>query len=266
MSPQEHAIVSQGGKQSRPSSTGAVPLSGSSVFVPASPVSSADPAVPTTPGSSSLGRPSVDSPAAGRTSSSRNTPRRSLAHQPSLLGLGRTSEEATEEVLLAGLGIHAGKERDERAVQGNREHNLSGSVHDEEQFRIDDGSDAEGEDAMEGDRTPKRSPEMSKWVSGTGSRTYGSASHTLESYSAHSNPFRDEDDEDNILYGDQDVDLEARDGDARGCAYELPFEPTTRRERTWMWTSVVFVIALSMVSIAIAVDIIDWPGDGIGKN
>lgn len=46
----------------------------------------------------------------------------------------------------------------------------------------------------------------------------------------------------------------------------LYFEPTTPREKLWMWTSVGLVATLTLVSIAIAVDWIDWPGDGIGKD
>jgi hypothetical protein len=46
----------------------------------------------------------------------------------------------------------------------------------------------------------------------------------------------------------------------------LLFEPTTYREKSWMWFSVALVFVLTIVSIAIAVDWIDWPGDGIGKN
>lgn len=45
----------------------------------------------------------------------------------------------------------------------------------------------------------------------------------------------------------------------------LHFESITPREKAWMWTSVGLVTVLTVVSIAISVDWIDWPGDGLGK-
>lgn len=52
----------------------------------------------------------------------------------------------------------------------------------------------------------------------------------------------------------------------RDSTLVLPFEKTTKRERLWMWISVVTVVGLTVTSIAISTDWIDWPGDGIGQN
>lgn len=46
---------------------------------------------------------------------------------------------------------------------------------------------------------------------------------------------------------------------------KLDFEPMTRREKAWMWSSAVVVLLLFAVAISISKDWIDWPGDGIGK-
>lgn len=59
---------------------------------------------------------------------------------------------------------------------------------------------------------------------------------------------------------DDDVDDEV------AMSSNLHFEPTTAREKWWMWVSVALVVLLTLVSVAIAVDWIDWPGDGIGKD
>ncbi|PWN53258.1 hypothetical protein IE53DRAFT_196983 [Violaceomyces palustris] len=45
----------------------------------------------------------------------------------------------------------------------------------------------------------------------------------------------------------------------------VDFEQVTNREKAWMWTSVVIVVILCIVAVLISVDVIDWPGDGIGK-
>jgi hypothetical protein len=60
--------------------------------------------------------------------------------------------------------------------------------------------------------------------------------------------------------GEADFDV---DGDETARLY---FEPTSAREKLLMWSSVGLVVALTLVSIAIAVNWIDWPGDGIGKD
>lgn len=43
------------------------------------------------------------------------------------------------------------------------------------------------------------------------------------------------------------------------------FEAITPREKGWMWTSVALVTLLTVVSVLICTDVIDWPGDGIGE-
>lgn len=45
-----------------------------------------------------------------------------------------------------------------------------------------------------------------------------------------------------------------------------PFEPPTSGENLYMWISIALVTALSLVAILISLDVIDWPGDGIGLN
>lgn len=45
-----------------------------------------------------------------------------------------------------------------------------------------------------------------------------------------------------------------------------PFEPPTSGENLYMWISIALVTALSLVAVLISLDVIDWPGDGIGLN
>ncbi|CAD6897243.1 unnamed protein product [Tilletia controversa] len=45
-----------------------------------------------------------------------------------------------------------------------------------------------------------------------------------------------------------------------------PFEPISRGEKTWMWSVAALVSALIIVAMLISGDIIDWPGDGIGRD
>lgn len=80
------------------------------------------------------------------------------------------------------------------------------------------------------------------------------------------NNYKDDDvEDDDAVFHDDIDDLEGQS--LRGhLQHELPFEPTTKRERTWMWTSVALVVTLTIVSVSIAVDWIDWPGDGLGNN
>lgn len=79
--------------------------------------------------------------------------------------------------------------------------------------------------------------------------------------------------QDDEYLDDDDVDYDNNDDDdddlERGLAANqkrlLHFEAVTPRERVWMWTSVGLVMVLTAVSIAISVNWIDWPGDGLGK-
>ncbi|CAO1616163.1 unnamed protein product [Parajaminaea phylloscopi] len=50
-----------------------------------------------------------------------------------------------------------------------------------------------------------------------------------------------------------------------GRRRHLQFEALTTKEKMSYWTTLVLVIALSLVAIGIGVDWIDWPGDGLGK-
>jgi hypothetical protein len=43
------------------------------------------------------------------------------------------------------------------------------------------------------------------------------------------------------------------------------FERVQNGEASWMWISVVLVTALSIVSLLVSYDVIDWPGDGLGN-
>lgn len=47
---------------------------------------------------------------------------------------------------------------------------------------------------------------------------------------------------------------------------EVGFEPVTVQESSWMAVSGLLVFALVFVAILISVDVIDWPGDGIGRQ
>ena len=51
-----------------------------------------------------------------------------------------------------------------------------------------------------------------------------------------------------------------------GYGEAVGFEAVTWREGGWMMLSSVLVGVLVVVAILISMDIIDWPGDGIGKN
>lgn len=64
------------------------------------------------------------------------------------------------------------------------------------------------------------------------------------------------------LYEEDDDDYETRLGTKKSL---LHFEKVTKREKAWMWCSVGFVAILTVVSVSISVDWIDWPGDGIGQ-
>lgn len=51
-----------------------------------------------------------------------------------------------------------------------------------------------------------------------------------------------------------------------GYGGAVGFEALTWREGGWMVLSGLLVAVLMMVAILISIDVIDWPGDGIGKN
>ncbi|KAJ9480227.1 Alpha-glucosidase [Pseudozyma hubeiensis] len=51
-----------------------------------------------------------------------------------------------------------------------------------------------------------------------------------------------------------------------GYGSAVGFEAVTWSEGGWMVVSSVFVAVLMVVAILISIDVIDWPGDGIGKN
>jgi hypothetical protein len=44
------------------------------------------------------------------------------------------------------------------------------------------------------------------------------------------------------------------------------FEFVTASEHGWMALSTFFVLLLVLVAVLISIDVIDWPGDGLGKN
>ncbi|KAE8260773.1 hypothetical protein A4X13_0g155 [Tilletia indica] len=46
----------------------------------------------------------------------------------------------------------------------------------------------------------------------------------------------------------------------------IPFEPISRGEKTWMWIVTGLVSVLIVVAMLISEDVIDWPGDGIGRD
>ncbi|KAK0528300.1 hypothetical protein OC835_004718 [Tilletia horrida] len=46
----------------------------------------------------------------------------------------------------------------------------------------------------------------------------------------------------------------------------IPFERMSRGEKTWMWIVTGLVTLLVVVAMLISEDVIDWPGDGIGKD
>lgn len=51
-----------------------------------------------------------------------------------------------------------------------------------------------------------------------------------------------------------------------GHGIAVGFEPITLHESGWMVVSGIFVLALVLVAVLISVDVIDWPGDGIGRQ
>jgi hypothetical protein len=177
--------------------------------------------------------------------------------------------QAREAVMLTGLGIHADvnatpPRTPKTRASGSR---MSSAARDEEQFRI--GSDTEDQTTLNASAYDDIDDE--EQYDKPGGVNYANG-HSLSDQN-HVNGGRPEEDERTLFgydqeydeYDDYNDDLEA--GLRRGtAAVKLPFESTTSREKLWMWTSVAFVLALSMVSLAIAVDWIDWPGDGIGKQ
>ncbi|KAE8212402.1 hypothetical protein CF327_g3943 [Tilletia walkeri] len=46
----------------------------------------------------------------------------------------------------------------------------------------------------------------------------------------------------------------------------IPFEPISRGEKTWMWIVTGLVSVLIVIAMLISEDVIDWPGDGIGRD
>jgi hypothetical protein len=51
-----------------------------------------------------------------------------------------------------------------------------------------------------------------------------------------------------------------------GYGGRVGFEPLLWRERIWMIISACLVAVVVVVAILISIDVIDWPGDGIGNN
>ena len=85
-----------------------------------------------------------------------------------------------------------------------------------------------------------------------------------------------DDDREQLLYGGADHTVRPgyfAPGD-RSLGYNsiggyggaVGFEPLTWREGGWMVLSSLLVAVLMIVAILISIDVIDWPGDGIGKN
>lgn len=241
--------------------TNPVPLSNDSVFVPAtSPNSVREDGFDTIDSAYTLRSHRTRSDSAVTTVDTQptrssinlnsHTPRRSRAHQLSLLGLHtdgtrilEDGEGASEEVLLTGLS--------NRSTPTTKSTSKFHKQQDESQFDIGPSSD---DDELEDVRMSGLSQDRPR-PNGNHhyDRQYDNSStyDDLDLEAAEHNPFDDEEDE--------------YDGHL-GREVKLPFESTTKRERVWMWASTAIVIALSIVSIAIAVDWIDWPGDGIGKN
>lgn len=236
--------------------TSPVPLSNDSVFIPAtSPTSTRGDGLETVDSAYTLRSNRARSDSAATTVDSQpgrssinitsRTPRRSRAHQLSLLGLHsdgtrilEDGEGASEDVLLTGLG--------DRSTPTTRSTSKFVRQQDESQFDIGPSSDDEV-DEVRMSASQRQNGHYSNH-----DRQYDNSStyDDLDLEAADYDPYDDEEDE----YGQL----------GRG-EVKLPFESTTKKERTWMWASTVFVIALSIISIAIAVDWIDWPGDGIGK-
>ncbi|PWN34335.1 uncharacterized protein FA14DRAFT_157001 [Meira miltonrushii] len=253
--------------------TSPVPLSNDSVFIPAtSPTSTRGGEGPETVDSaytlrsnrarSDSATTTVDSqPGRSSIQLSVHTPRRSRAHQLSLLGLHsdgtrilEDGEGASEDVLLTGLS-----DRSTPNAKSVTTTSKFAMHQDESQFDIGHSSDDEEDEIRLSGLSQERQ---------TGSRSAASPRQN-GNYSNHNRQY------DNSSTYD-DLDLEAADYDPyddeddeyghMGMGeVKLPFESTTKKERIWMWASTGVVIALSLVSIAIAVDWIDWPGDGIGK-
>lgn len=90
----------------------------------------------------------------------------------------------------------------------------------------------------------------------------------------------DDDDEEQLLYAGADdedgpdlfssgnFDYAALQDEAELARYDsaVGFEAVTYMEGTWMAVSGAVVAVLMVVAILISIDIIDWPGDGIGNN
>lgn len=216
----------------------------------------------------------------------RHTPRRSRAHQLSLLGLDtdgnrifQQGEGASEDVLLTGLS--------NRSTFSPTSFNLSSKVaskfqkqKDEFQFDIGPSSDDDDNDTNNKQNVNEVEENGLSGPSDHGRRMNStSTSHRSNGKHVESSHFADADRQIDNSSTYDDLDLEAAqeynhfdDEDEGEYGFpgereiKLPFESTTKRERIWMWASTGVVIALSMVSIAIAVDWIDWPGDGIGNN
>ncbi|PWN26163.1 hypothetical protein BDZ90DRAFT_233305 [Jaminaea rosea] len=79
------------------------------------------------------------------------------------------------------------------------------------------------------------------------------SSHIYEDYGSDED---EGDEEDALRHG----------GGGRSAQGKLRFEALTRAEKMSYAATTVVVLGLSIVAIAIGVDWIDWPGDGIGKD
>ncbi|PWN41975.1 hypothetical protein IE81DRAFT_149814 [Ceraceosorus guamensis] len=236
---------------------------------------------------SSFGRASTDA------SRPANRTRRSLARQPHLLGLALDVdvELATRSVsqnavpfngtppVSAADGAHSthptpqtrsatgsatqqdgreGRRRQELArLQGDRQGSKVGLETLEDAESFEDSDDLPGYSALA--RAAASPP--------------ASAARSKARGEGESVPFLSRGDEDEE---EQDeLDLEAQRYDpcrsdpthehGAGPAPVLDFEHTTAKERVWMWSACFLVACLTIVAVAISIDWIDWPGDGIGE-
>lgn len=248
-----------------------VPLSNDSVFIPAaSPTSTRGDGIETIDSAYTLRSNRTRSDSAATTVDTQpvrssinlnsNTPRRSRAHQLSLLGLHtdgtrilEDGEGASEDVLLTGLSNRStptpkSTPKFHKQSQDASQFDIGASSDDEvEEVRLSGLS----QDRQIGSRAATLQRSNGHYSTHDSQYDNSSTYDDLDLDAAEYNPFDDEEDE---------YDYEGR-GEVK-----LPFESTTKRERIWMWASTGIVIALSFISIAIAVNWIDWPGDGIGNN
>ncbi|KIS69578.1 uncharacterized protein UMAG_02113 [Mycosarcoma maydis] len=123
-----------------------------------------------------------------------------------------------------------------------------------------------------------RSPKVS-----TGHKSNYSAGHGGEEDDYHTELGAFDEDREQLLYpdaeddagqpgyfasGDRHLGYNSLQGSVGigGYGGAVGFEPLTWAEGGWMLLSSLFVVVLIVVAILISIDVIDWPGDGIGKN